>query len=115
MDDCSAPKMFYNQKDLHAKSELGRGHACGRKRKDEKDEKDERLDEYFGTLRTPWLVMNINILGEHCIALVEHKYLDLSERIEHSEGDGGSEQEIRQGEGEYEDVSDCHYYQTRYP
>ena len=35
-----------------------------------------------------------------------HKYLDLSEGIEHGEGDGGSEQEIRQGKGEYEDVSD---------
>ena len=39
-----------------------------------------------------------------------HKYLDLSEGIEHGEGDGGSEQEIRQGKGEYEDVSDYHYY-----
>ena len=50
----------------------------------------------------------MNILGEHCIALLEHKYLDLSERIEYSEGDGGGEQEIRQGKGEYEDVSDNH-------
>ena len=43
-----------------------------------------------------------------------HKYLDLGERIEYCEGDGGSEQEIRQGKGEYEDVSDDHYYQSRY-
>ena len=46
--------MFYNQKDLHAKSEMGRGHACGMK----KDAKDECIEEYFGTLRTLWLVMN---------------------------------------------------------
>ena len=44
-----------------------------------------------------------------------YKYLDLGEGIEHGEGDGGSEQEIRQGKGEYEDVSDYHYYQSRYP
>ena len=78
-----------------------------------KDEKDERLDEYFGTLRTPWLVMNkltyLETLYCTCFYIyvkTTYKYLDLSECIEHSEGDGGSEQEIRQGKGEYEDVSD---------
>ena len=56
----------------------------------------------------------INILGNIVLHLFLHKYLDLGERIEHCEGDGGSEQEIRQGKGEYEDVSDDHYYQSRY-
>ena len=54
MENCSAARMFYNQKDLHAKSEMGRGHACGMK----KDAKDECIEEYFGTLRTLWLVMD---------------------------------------------------------
>ena len=48
-------RMYYDQKDLHAKSELGRGQACGMKKK---DEQDECQDGYFGTLPTLWLMMN---------------------------------------------------------
>ena len=84
---------------------------------DKKDEQDECQDGYFGTLPTPWLVMNKSTYLEtlYCTCFyiyvkTIYKYLDLSERVEHSEGDGGSEQEIRQGKGEYEDVSDYHYY-----
>ena len=36
-------------------------------KKDEKDEKDECLDEYFGTLRTPWLVMNKSTYLENIV------------------------------------------------
>ena len=62
LDNCSAARMFYNEKDLHAKSELGRGHACGMK----KDENECR-DEYFGTLQKLWLVINKSTYLENIV------------------------------------------------